>query len=72
MSSREIAVPVPGHAHYAPDALARIAADFGLLATTAGSLPAALAQVDAPQVVLIAGSLYLAGEALAANGEPPA
>ena len=69
--ARVIGVPVPGHAHHAPEALASIAAGFGLPAATAGSLPDALAQVDAPGIALIAGSLYLAGEALDVNGEPP-
>lgn len=57
-------VPVPGHDHHDPDDLAR---RFG--GRAASSLQEALANLPAPR--LIAGSLYLAGEALAANGEIP-
>jgi dihydrofolate synthase/folylpolyglutamate synthase len=57
-------VPVPGHQHHDP---AVLAARFG--GTAAGSLEQALDGVPAPR--LVAGSLYLAGEALAANNELP-
>ncbi len=71
--ARVVAVPVPGHAHHAPARLAGIAGDFGVPADTAPDLPTAVrrsAGADAA-VVLIAGSLYLAGEALALNDEAP-
>ncbi len=68
--TRTIAVPTPGHAHHTPDALARLARDAGLPAATASGLQAAVAQAETP-VVLIAGSLYLAGEGLLLNDEPP-
>ncbi len=70
--TRVIAVPVAGHAHHAPATLAETAARFGLSATTATTLEQALELVSDAAPVLIAGSLYLAGEALAANDEPPA
>ena len=57
-------VPVADHAHHDP---ARSRAGFG--GRAAASLAEALAALPAPR--LIAGSLYLAGEALAANGEVP-
>ena len=57
-------VPVPDHDYHPPDALA---ARFGGRAAT--GLADALARLPAPR--LIAGSLYLAGEALALNGERP-
>ena len=57
-------VPVAGHPHHDPRDLAE---RFGGCA--AGSLDAALAALPAPR--LIAGSLYLAGEALAANDQVP-
>ncbi|SFR82086.1 bifunctional folylpolyglutamate synthase/dihydrofolate synthase [Sphingomonas jatrophae] len=72
-------VPVPGHAHHAPEDLARMAADTGLrTAAAAADVPAALDAIavtldpaaPAP-VVLVAGSLYLAGAVLAANGTLP-
>jgi dihydrofolate synthase/folylpolyglutamate synthase len=70
--ARLIAVPVPGHAHHSPAALAEVARGFGLVADVADDLPRALdmAHEDC-EVVLIAGSLYLAGEALALNNEIP-
>lgn len=71
---RVVAVPVPGHAHHAPETLARLAADLGAAeAVTAPSIPAAFDRLaGAPgEAVLVAGSLYLAGEVLAANDEIP-
>ena len=68
--SRVIAVPTPGHVHHAPADLADLASDYGSQVATAPDLPAALAQADTP-VVLIAGSLYLVGEALRLNDELP-
>ncbi len=69
-----VAVPVPGHAHHAPDTLVGLAERHGLAAGTAPDLPSALALIardTAPEAVLIAGSLYLAGEALRCNDEIP-
>ncbi|BCA64198.1 folylpolyglutamate synthase [Sphingomonas sp. HMP9] len=70
-----IAIPVPGHAHHTPESLATIARSFGRTAETAASPTEALANISrqsaAPHLVLIAGSLYLAGEVLAANDQPP-
>jgi dihydrofolate synthase/folylpolyglutamate synthase len=57
-------VPVPDHEHHRPEALAM---RFGGCA--AASLEDALS--DLPEPRLIAGSLYLAGAALAANGQVP-
>jgi dihydrofolate synthase/folylpolyglutamate synthase len=57
-------VPVPDHEHHDPMALAE---RFG--GRAAGSIQEAVADLPAPR--LIAGSLYLAGEALATNGEVP-
>ncbi len=71
------AVPVPGHAHHAPETLAAAARTHGLAATTAGDPIAAIDAIALSQapgalpVVLIAGSLYLAGEVLKANGTLP-
>ena len=68
-----VAVPVPGHDHHPPETLAALARSFGAEATTAPDLPAALGRIAGgpAATVLIAGSLYLAGEALAANHERP-
>ena len=69
-------VPVPDHAHHDPADLAHIARELGApVARTAADVPAALSGIAArggpPPVVLIAGSLYLAGAVLAANDELP-
>lgn len=70
-----VTLPIAGHAHHAPDTLAGIARGFDLSAESAPDIPAALDRAGAlngePGVVLIAGSLYLAGEVLAANDQPP-
>jgi dihydrofolate synthase/folylpolyglutamate synthase len=57
-------VPVPEHAHHDPRALAE---RFG--GEAASSIEAALRAVSGPR--LVAGSLYLAGQVLAGNGEVP-
>src|SRR3546814_19068731 len=60
-------VPVPGHDHH-------VAPAFGPDARPAASVEAALSglTVDpATEIVLIAGSLYLAGAVLALHGELP-
>ncbi|WP_028970105.1 bifunctional folylpolyglutamate synthase/dihydrofolate synthase [Sphingomonas sp. URHD0057] len=57
-------VPVPDHEHRNPLELAR---RFG--GRAAASIQEALADLPAPRLVV--GSLYLAGEALGANGEVP-
>lgn len=77
LAKEVIAVPVAGQMAGRPaDEVARIAENVGLRARTAENVEAALALLNervwarAPRV-LIAGSLYLAGEVLAANGTPP-
>ena len=68
------AVPVPGHAHHDPADLAATARALGIASTaTAPDVPTALASLkasDAP-LILILGSLYLAGEVLRENDELP-
>ena len=70
-----VAIPVPGHAHHAPEALAALARSFGKTAETSSTPADALDLIGMrsalPNLVLIAGSLYLAGEVLAANDQPP-
>ena len=72
------AVPVPGHPCHPPGDLAAAARDAGLNALAASDPAAALGWIarhadrDNPPIVLILGSLYLAGEVLRANGQPPA
>lgn len=74
LADRLIAVPVPDHEHHSPDDLAAIAASLGIASSTAGDVAAALGDLAADGTaarVLILGSLYLAGEVLAANDELP-
>lgn len=74
-----IAVPVSSHDHHDPAALADIARGLGIGVTgTAQNVTTALRRIadrpvseDLPPIVLILGSLYLAGEVLAANDESP-
>jgi dihydrofolate synthase/folylpolyglutamate synthase len=69
------AVPVPGHAHHTPLDLVQVARSHGLPGVATSDVGAALAEIargadrSRPPVVLIAGSLYLAGAVLAANGQ---
>ncbi|QNA83578.1 bifunctional folylpolyglutamate synthase/dihydrofolate synthase [Sphingomonas sp. So64.6b] len=79
MAESLTAVPVPDHEHHSPADLAQHARRLGISATaTDQNVPDALRSIarrcdprGTPPVVLILGSLYLAGEVLAANGEPP-
>lgn len=66
------AVPVPGHACHDGATIAAAAARVGLVCDAAVDVPSALAALDrTPATVLIAGSLYLAGQVLADSGPPP-
>jgi dihydrofolate synthase/folylpolyglutamate synthase len=71
------AIAVPDHDHHAPAALAAVARDAGMTAMISAGVADALgwiarhAESARPPVVLIMGSLYLAGTVLAANGQPP-
>lgn len=69
--ARIVGVPVPGHDHHAPAQLVEVAGRFGLEGRTATDLPNAMTAVPEPGLVLIAGSLYLAGEALRLNDQTP-
>ena len=78
MAQEVLAVPMQSQTAARPAAeVARIARSSGIPATACESIEGALASIrereweTAPRV-LICGSLYLAGEVLAANGTPPA
>jgi dihydrofolate synthase/folylpolyglutamate synthase len=70
-------IPVEGHAHHSPTALAQFAREAGLGAVPSTNVEAALGWIGRhadraqPPIVLILGSLYLAGEVLKANGAVP-
>ena len=70
-----VAVPVPGHDHHDAAAVRAAAETLGLVSVSAPDAVAALRLISdagqAPPLVLIGGSLYLAGTVLAANGTPP-
>jgi dihydrofolate synthase/folylpolyglutamate synthase len=78
LARRVIAVPIPDQPKsMTADALADAARGVGLSATSRDSVAAALTAigdlgVDLPPRILIAGSLYLAGEVLKDNDTPPA
>jgi dihydrofolate synthase/folylpolyglutamate synthase len=77
LARRIVAVPIPEQEKtIATDRLAQTARAIGLPAEEASDLATALAVVarldlDPPPRILITGSLYLAGAALAQNGTPP-
>ncbi len=77
LAQEVIAVPIRNQTAARPAGeVAGIAAMAGLPATSAESVEAALQTMAArdwpvPPRVLICGSLYLAGDVLAANGTPP-
>lgn len=70
-------VVVPGHAHHDPAALAALARAAGVRAMPAASVAEALDRIAQgsnpadPPVVLIGGSLYLAGTVLVQDGSLP-
>ena len=64
-------VPIGSHASFAPNELADIAGELGFPAEPHDSVEEALAAIPADARVLIFGSLYLAGEVLAANDQVP-
>jgi dihydrofolate synthase/folylpolyglutamate synthase len=70
------AVPVHGHDCHGADVLGAVARAIGMRPHAAESVEAALHAIagdaDGPVTVMILGSLYLAGEVLAANDEAPA
>jgi dihydrofolate synthase / folylpolyglutamate synthase len=77
LARRIVAVPIPHQEKSLPAAaIAEIARTVGIPAQRGESLESALAVIgrfdlDPPPRILITGSLYLAGEVLAANGTPP-
>jgi dihydrofolate synthase/folylpolyglutamate synthase len=70
-------IPVEGHAHHSPAALATAAREAGLTALPSVDAESALrwiarhADRARPPIVLILGSLYLAGEVLSKNDQAP-
>jgi dihydrofolate synthase/folylpolyglutamate synthase len=76
LARRLIAVPIASDKAQPAETIAQAARAIGIAADAAESVAAALADIaaldlDPPPRILITGSLYLAGEVLAANGTPP-
>jgi dihydrofolate synthase/folylpolyglutamate synthase len=77
LAQRIVAVPVPHQEKgLPPDGIADVARAVGIPAQSSTDINSALAAIRGydltpPPRILIAGSLYLAGEVLAANGTPP-
>jgi dihydrofolate synthase / folylpolyglutamate synthase len=76
LARRLIAVPVHQDKGQPAAAIAEVARSVGLAADVAETIEAALARIaeldiEASPRILVTGSLYLAGEVLAANGTPP-
>jgi len=69
------AVPVPAHEHHDSETLGAVAREIGIEPQSAETVAAALQSIagtaTGPVTVMILGSLYLAGEVLAANDEAP-
>jgi len=76
LARRVIAVPIHQDKAVPAGALAEIAAGIGIPALARHDLESAIdlagkLDLEPPPRILITGSLYLAGEVLAANGTPP-
>jgi dihydrofolate synthase / folylpolyglutamate synthase len=76
LARRLIAVPIASDKGLPPDTIAQAARGIGIPANAAGDIGAAFDSVAAldlspPPRILVTGSLYLAGEVLAANGTAP-
>jgi dihydrofolate synthase/folylpolyglutamate synthase len=69
-------LPVPGHEHHGPEVFADVARSWGLPHAAFSTIREALEDIAATdpaseRTVLIAGTLYLAGQVLTANDQPP-
>ena len=64
-------VPIGTHASFAPGELVDMAGELGFAAQAHDSVEEALSRIPSSARVLIFGSLYLAGEVLAANEQIP-
>jgi dihydrofolate synthase/folylpolyglutamate synthase len=71
LADQVLTLPIAGHEHRDPRDLADLARSLGLRGEAFNNLADALRAIAAPARILIFGSLYLAGEVLAANDEQP-
>jgi dihydrofolate synthase/folylpolyglutamate synthase len=71
VAAKVVTLPIPDHEFHNPEELAQLARSLGFAAEAHHELQAALRAISRPARVLIFGSLYLAGEVLAANDQVP-
>jgi len=71
LAANVLTLPIADHDSRDPFELVEVARSVGLNAEAFERLPDALSSIRGPSRVLICGSLYLAGEVLAANGSLP-
>ncbi|HKX91420.1 MAG TPA: folylpolyglutamate synthase/dihydrofolate synthase family protein [Sphingomicrobium sp.] len=71
LAAEVLTVPIAGHEHRDPKELAQLARSLGFRAEAFEAVADALSAIRRPARVLIFGSLYLAGQVLAANGQLP-
>jgi dihydrofolate synthase/folylpolyglutamate synthase len=64
-------LPIAGHDCRSAEELAELSGELGLYATPHEELAGVLSSIPKDAPVLVFGSLYLAGEALKLNGQPP-
>jgi dihydrofolate synthase/folylpolyglutamate synthase len=69
------AFPVPGHEHHAPEEIVATAESLGLVGSVIADPLSGLREIanegGTSPVVMIGGTLYIAGSVLGANGTPP-
>ena len=71
LAAEVLTVPIADHDCFSPEELALIAQELGMEARPLGTLVEAIANAASGRPILIAGSLYLAGEVLALNDQAP-
>ena len=71
LAAAVVTLPIADHDDHSPEELAGIARGMKFNVVAESTLERALERIKAPSRVLVFGSLYLAGEALKANGVVP-
>lgn len=71
IAAQVLTLPIAGHECRDPDELAQLARSLGFRAEAHDRIESALGAIRVPARVLVFGSLYLAGEVLAANDQAP-
>jgi len=71
LASEVLTLPIKDHQHFTAAELAKLASDMGFRSSPHETLDDAFRAITRPARVFVFGSLYLAGEALAANDQAP-